>query len=436
MTGQPSRQTAVIVGGGIAGRAAALALHRVGISATILEARAQTPSTSAGIQLSPNAMRVIEQLGVAEHLAANAVDPKQIRIRDARTASILCALPLGSVAPRRWGERYWVCHRNDLAAALDHAIARRQSNAGGVSGTAQDGASPTIEIRRGARVVELEQTGSPTVVLDDGSRVSGDFIVGADGMRSTVRRCLFDDGAPRDTGFTAYRTVLNCDDLSSSHTAVSQEPAVEVWAAERAHMVTYPVSAGRALNVVAIVEGDGTPAGEKYETAHRRSVEGWETSVPHERLANAFADACSDVRAITAAARIVHAWPLFDRAPRRVWSHGRAVLIGDAAHPMLPSMAQGAAMALEDAWSLAQVVRYPTQGAQPLVAAFENLTATRRDRTARVQRRAAQNLSMFHRHGLLGRLRVDLPLRIAGLLAPALLVSRQDWIYAHDVTKT
>ncbi|MEL7544061.1 MAG: FAD-dependent monooxygenase [Pseudomonadota bacterium] len=406
----------IIVGGGVGGLASALLLQRLGMPCRVFERAQHFEDVGAGIQLSPNAMRVLRALGVANTLRQTRCEPQNVTVRHAASAKVIFSLPVGATARRRWGEDYWVVHRADLLAALHEAVNREFP----------------ATIASSAEVVGITQnTDGVAAHLANGETVNGTALIGADGLKSTVRAHIVGDGAPRFTGKVAWRALVPRSTATHGRASAPHTEEINVWASNRRHVVTYPVRGGRLLNIVGIIEEEA------------ESAEGWSRTVEPSAFRDRFAMTPlihPALASAVASATEVYRWPLYDRAPMTQWSEGRVTFLGDAAHPMLPSMAQGAAMALEDAWILAAELHQRCTNAplalQDIESAFTGYEAARQTRTAAVQRRAGRNLDMFHRSGPVSAGLVYRVLQLIGHAAPALLQRQQDWIYAHDVTAT
>lgn len=384
---------AILIGGGIGGLAAALALARRGVSVTVLERSPVLGEAGAGLQLGPNATRVLFELGLGETLVAKAFAPEAAEIRAATDQRLLLRNALGATAEARWGAPYLQLHRADLQALLHDAVL--------AAGCA---------VRLGASVLRIEQdTDRVRVILSDGTALEADLAVGADGVRSGVRQALFGDGAPRFTGQVAWRGVVPVDRLPPG----TVPPVAAVWAGPGRHFVHYYVRGGQAVNFVGVVERDWRE-------------ESWtEPGDPAELQAD-FAGWPPVVRAICAAATSPFRWALFDRPPLPAWTKGRVTLLGDAAHPMLPFLAQGAAMAIEDA----AVLSHRLEGASDVPQALKAYEQDRLARTRRVQAASRFNARLFHLPPVLERA-AFLAAGVADSLHPAGTAARFDWLYGY-----
>ncbi len=346
----------IVVGGGIGGLTLAFALARRRITTVVIEQAASLQAVGAGLQLSPNATRILSDLGLDRALAAAAVAPGRAEVHDAATGRRLIRNRLSAYAQARWGSPYLVLTRSALQAVLLDAVER----AGGV------------EIRLGSAVTAIGQSESGvSVTLADGAAVAGAALFGCDGLNSTVRAWLGDATPPRFTGQTAWRGLAQM--------ATEGEPGIQVWTGPGRHFVRYPVGPG-LVNMVAVT---GAGIGE---------VESWEVVGQGADLAAAFADWPEPVRATIAAVGRPWRSALYDRPPLPRWSAGRVTLLGDAAHPMLPFLAQGAAMAIEDAWVAADRL---SRG-DDVAGAFTAYEQARLARTARAQAWATRNAALFH----------------------------------------
>lgn len=393
---------AVIAGGGIGGLAAALALARIGWTVTVLERRPQWSEAGAGIQLSPNGTAVLERLGVASRLAAAAGRPTAIVVRDGVDGRILQTLPLGAWIEARHGAPYWQVHRRDLQAALLAAVV----------------AEPRITVRLGAEVVDAaEVDGGVAVRLLDGSVCQGRFVVGADGIFSGLRRMAPGDPVPRASGHAAFRTVVPVVTL---HREPGISKAIDfgatgVWLARHAHVVHYPVRAGRDIAVVVIVTADH----QSPEPSH-----GWSQTVAAAEVEAAIASSAPALAAVLGCDRDWRRWQLYECEPLRDWTRGRVVLLGDAAHPTLPFLAQGGSLALEDAWTLARHVGRARHD-DAIATALAAYGRERAPRTRQVVSQARRNGVVFHLSGA-ARLARNAAMRI---IPGQRVMAGYDWVY-------
>ncbi|MBV8851047.1 MAG: FAD-dependent monooxygenase [Methylobacteriaceae bacterium] len=389
----------IIAGAGIAGLSAALAVARTGRRALVLEKAPRVSEAGAGIQLSPNATRHLRRWGVAARLRGAALAPRAVIIRRARDGAVLARLPLDE-AEKRWGAPYLVAHRADLQRALADAVAEVEEielrSGVGVAGFSADEEKVAVGAKHG--LIRL--------------RFDGAALIGADGLWSEVRQRLniAGDSPPRAAHRTAWRATIPVSDLPKQFAA----PQVNLWLGKRAHVVHYPLRRGTCVNVVAIVE-DPAAGGENPDF--------WNEPRDPALLQRAFARWHGTARDLLAASADWRTWPLFDRTPLAHWSAGRVTLAGDAAHPMLPFLAQGAAQAIEDAAALERALSSDND----IAAAFATYQAARSARAARLQAAARKQGDIYHM-GQPAAFARDLVMRGLG---PQRMLARQDWIYDY-----
>ncbi|MBY5933976.1 FAD-dependent monooxygenase [Tateyamaria omphalii] len=385
----------LIVGGGIGGLSAAIALRLRGWQVEVFEQASALTEVGAGLQISPNGWRVIDALGVAAHLRATVFEPEAIEMRLGVSGRQVFHLPMKGYAKKRWGAPYLHVHRADLVDALAARLAELAPDA----------------VQTGRAVSAYEPSGE--VHLENGDTYSADLVVGADGLHSVIRRQMLGPQSPHYTGNVAWRAVVPLEEL-----AAPPPPTACVWAGNKRHAVTTRLRAGTMANFVGMVEQD-EPA-----------PEGWRIEGNRDDALAAFSGWDPIIVGLIERAPVLNRWALFDRAPLPRWHDGRVALLGDAAHPMLPSMAQGAVQALEDAWTLATVL----DGAEDVEQALGGYFDQRIERTARIQAGSASNARMFHKASALGRLGFYGPMAIGARLFPDIIHARQDWVYRHDVT--
>lgn len=356
--------SAIIVGGGIGGLAAALALARLGIACTVLERAENLGEVGAGIQLSPNATRVLHALGLSEALKRVAFRPGAVEARSWHSGRMISRAPLGSFAEEQFGAPYLHIHRADLVSVLAEAVHAEQ----------------LVTLRLGQTGVACATDGSAAVTTGDGQYLSADLLIGADGIHSLVREMLFGAQQPRFTGNVAWRGVIPGALVADAGIA----PVAGLWMGPGAHFVHYFVRRGELLNFVGIVE-----------TADWQD-ESWSARGSKAQLLRDFGHWHPAVRSIVSAAPEdgCFRWALFDRAPLPNWSKGNASLLGDACHPTLPFMAQGACMAIEDAAVLAGCLAGADAAQVPdRLLRYE---ALRKARTASIQIGSRRNARMYH----------------------------------------
>ena len=387
----------LIAGAGIGGLAAALAASRAGWQARVFEQAPAFSEVGAGIQLGPNATRVLREWGVLQSLQDRACRPSRLVARDARSGRGLAALALGDSFESRYEAPYLTVLRADLHAALWQGVRGQE-----------------VGLETGRRLERVtKRPDGVRVDLGGAGPCEGDALVGADGLWSVVRPSLVDDGAPRPSDHVAYRALVPLDRVP----AVCRAQEVTAWLGPHLHAVTYPVAGGALLNVVCVVRQavDGSP-------------HGWDLPGAAERLRAALGRMCDPLQSAVDAAPSWGLWVLHDRAPvsgAHQMARGRVALLGDAAHPMRPYLAQGAAMALEDAHALGRSLAAVRDRIVDVEAGLQRYALDRWQRVARVQRRSLRNAAIFHAQGPL-RMARDLALRGLGARLMDL-----PWLYGH-----
>ena len=392
-------RTIIVAGAGIGGLTAALALAARGFRVVVLEKAERLEEAGAGLQLSPNASRILVELGLQPRLASRAVTPDAITIVSARAGGEIARLPLGDAASRRAGAPYWVVHRADLQAALQ----------------AQVNDHPDIDLRLGCQFEDVTSHAKGlTVIQRRGNARQSELamaLIGADGIWSAVRNHLFPGVQPQFSGLIAWRGTLDATTLPREYTA----PRVQLWMGPDAHLVAYPISGAKQINVVAIVPG----------TWNRP---GWSAQGDPNDIKGAFASRRwpSTARMLIGAVDEWRRWALFTLPDLADWNSGAIALLGDAAHAMLPFAAQGAGMAIEDAAVLADCLSQSTgDNIAGVPAALKRYSGLRRGRVLRVRRTARLQGRIYHLTGPLALAR-DLAIRAMG---PQRMLARQDWIY-------
>jgi 3-hydroxybenzoate 6-monooxygenase len=360
----------LIVGGGIGGLAAAVALSRKGFKAHVVEQAPQFAEIGAGIQLGPNVFKMLDYLGLTDDVIKLAVFPAALIMMDCVTAQEVTRVPLGQTFRERFGHPYAVIHRADLHRVLLEAC--RESR--------------DVELETSVKVLDFDDSGKNVKISVEGGRIiEADGLIGADGLWSTVRGRVVNDGRPTISGHIAYRAVLPTDQMPE----YLRWQAMTVWAGEKTHLVHYPLRGGDLFNLVAVFHSD-------------KFSEGWDSYGDVEELHARFSTTCEEVRTLLAKIENWRMWVLCDRHPVREWSRGRVTLLGDAAHPMLQYLAQGANMAIEDAVFLAEELER-TDG--DVASAFLAYPSGRYLRTGRVQTMARVYGEVFHASGVVRELR-------------------------------
>lgn len=380
---------AIVVGAGIAGLSAATALARRGARVRVVEQAPALGEVGAGLQISPNGTAVLDALGLGPLLARHAMAGEGAILREGRGGGRLLRLDIA--APAAAGQRGWLFHRADLVALL-----------------AEGARAAGVVIEPGRRVRAVDPGARPEVAFAGGTRVAADLVVGADGLHSAVRAALGPAPAARFTGQVAWRALIPGEPGA---------PAVaEVFLGPGRHLVSYPLRGGRLRNIVAVEERAAWAA------------EGWHHRDDPAALRRAFRHFGGPVPRWLAAVSEVHLWGLFRHPVAQCWGAGGVAILGDAAHPTLPFLAQGACMALEDAWVLSHALATAPDREAGL-AAYQR---AREGRVRRVVAAASANARAYHLRGPL-RIAGHLGLRLADRLAPAALRERFDWLYGHDV---
>jgi 2-polyprenyl-6-methoxyphenol hydroxylase-like FAD-dependent oxidoreductase len=351
-----------IVGGGIGGLTAALALLRHGIDVDVYEQAPELREIGAGVQISANGTRVLHALGLEAALKRVQVIPAGKAIRLWNTGQTWKLFDLGAVSVERYGFPYITIHRGDLHAILATAVRRAKPDA----------------VHLGRKCIGLEQTADEVMIhFEDGTTARAPLVVGADGVHSVVREMLFGADAPEFTGIVAWRGVVPMDRLPSS---IARDIGTN-WVGPGAHVVHYPLRAGALLNFVGIVERDDW------------TVESWTERGTTDELARDFQGWHADIHAIIRHIESPYKWALKNRPPMQKWSKRRCTLLGDACHSMVPFLAQGAVMAIEDACVLARCLKkYSGDHA----TALQRYEAVRCGRANKVVVGSAENIQRFH----------------------------------------
>lgn len=372
-------------------------LSGAGFTVDIFEQAEILTEVGAGLQLSANAMQVLDKMGLAAKIAALAFEPENAVTRDYKTGQAQLTMPLKGAHKTRYHQPYYHIHRADLHDVLRQAALDQGAN-----------------IHLGHAVQSLSQTDKKVSIQCRDKTYSGDIVIGADGIHSAVREALFGAQAPRFTGQTAWRGLVKASDIHSG----TIPPDANAWLGPRRHFVSYYVRGGELINFVAVEERDNW------------TDEGWNHTGSIDDVKRAFSGWDPRIKTLLGACETCHLWGLFDRAPLLNWTKGHAALLGDACHPMLPFMAQGAAMALEDASVLAQTL---TANPNNIETALQRYEALRKPRASKVQAISRSNAKLFHLSGAARAVRTA-KFKAASLL-PALAHARFDPIYGVDVTQ-
>ncbi|WP_136645404.1 FAD-dependent oxidoreductase [Tabrizicola sp. YIM 78059] len=386
-------QSVTVIGAGVAGLAVARALALRGASVTVLEQADAIREVGAGLQISPNGAAVLRALGLQEALDAVSIRAEAVRLVDGPTGEEVTRLDLARLRP---GQGYHFLHRADLITLL-------------LRGAQEAG----VTLRLLSRVQSVELAGRPSVTLEGGETLQPALLIGADGLHSKVRPALNGAEQPFFTGQVAWRAVIPCEQDAA--------PVVEVHMGPGRHLVSYPLRGGTLRNIVAV------------EERAKWAEESWTLRDDSMDMRLAFAGFSPRVRGWLDQVQDPWLWGLFRHRVAAIWGRamgqGGVAILGDAAHPTLPFLAQGASMGLEDAWVLADTLaRHDTVAAA--LAAYQSV---RKPRTTRIVAAASANARAYHLSGL-PRLVGHAGLRVLGRLFPDAMLSRFDWLYDHDVT--
>ena len=385
-----------IIGGGIAGLAAALALHRRGVEVTVYEQAGALSEIGAGVQMTPNAMNALRLLGLEESAMAVAFEPESQILRSWRSGRVIYRTPIRGVFRERFGAPLCSFHRADLLSVLAAPLRDRA-------------------IRLDARCVAIEPAeASAAAYFADGRTIEADIVVGADGIHSLVRTSLFGADSPRFTGCMCWRGLVPAERIPPGLI----EPSSLNWMGPHGHVVHYYVRRGEMVNFVAIHDTDQWTEESWIREADRDELmatyAGW-----NEKLLRLFE--CSDR---------YFKWGLFDREPLPRWTKGRVTLLGDSAHAMLPFLAQGAAMGIEDACTLGELVARLPDNLDEALRRYEDL---RVPRTRRAVLGSRERAKLNHLPSRWARLKRDVEYLTRRVLYPDGTAHRVAWLYGYDV---
>ncbi|MFN0219950.1 MAG: FAD-dependent monooxygenase [Hyphomicrobium sp.] len=383
-----------IAGGGIGGLATALALAKRGLPSVICERRVAFSEDGAGVQIGPNGVKILQALGVSDLLRNAIAAPNALSVRNGLTGAELTRLPFGDWIAKRHGAPYWTAHRADLHAALLAAVEKQ----------------PLVEQRLEAEVTGWSETQNGIKAeTANGDRIPASALIAADGLWSRLRHEVCDAPPPKPVGKSAYRCIVSVARIPAGLAAND----VHIWLAPDAHAVHYPVRSGREIALVLIVDDAD-------------AVTQWSAESTPDLSNGAAARFAPTLRALLATGDGWRKWSLYSAAPLKSWSRGSVALLGDAAHPVLPFLAQGAVLALEDATALANnIAKQPDD----ITGALSNYALTRRPRANRIAAAAARNGRIYHLGGPMALA------RNATLMAapPARLMATYDWLYGWEV---
>jgi salicylate hydroxylase len=389
----------LIAGGGIGGLAAALALLKMGCDVEVYEQAPQLREVGAGLQLSPNGTRVLYALGVGEELKALSCEAEGKEIRIWNTGETWKLFDLGKVAIERYGYPYLTVYRPDVLSVLENAVRRAKPEA----------------IHLGAKCVGFTQTEDKVMLeLESAASASGDALVGADGVHSRIRQGLFGPDRPQFTGIIAWRGIVPMEKVPRH----MQRLVGTNWVGPGGHVVHYPLRSGSVMNFVYALERSDW------------QVESWSARGTNEELTNDVKGWHEDVQALVRNIPVPYKWALMVRPPMERWSIGRATLLGDACHSMLPFLGQGANSAIEDGYILARALTELGGDIRSRLLRYEN---ARRDRTRRAVEGSADNINRFHNKALADPVKAREHVEREWAGQP--IADRYEWIFRYDVTK-
>ncbi|MGN6465047.1 MAG: FAD-dependent monooxygenase [Rhizobiaceae bacterium] len=402
MDDRPSR-TILVAGAGIAGLTAALAFARRGFEVELFERTKNFEDFGAGIQVSPNAARILQRLGVLAALGGRATAPDAIVLKDGASLRQLAHVPLGKAAEARWGAPYLVTHRAELHRTLVESVSMH----------------PQIRLRAGSAVIDAAFDGDRVIATIEGNaKHDGMLLVAADGVWSNLRRFVKGSRESRPTGKMAWRSLVEAaSPAGHALTALAPSDRVTAFLNPALHLVVYPLRGGTVLNLVALTKGEA-------------GAGSWTNTIDTLPLTRGLGGFANPLSTLAEAARPWTAWPIHAVDPEGRWTDPSGLaLIGDAAHAMTPFAAQGAAMAIEDAWVLARLV---AESPKDLASALARYEAERLPRIRRVVRRGAFNHFTWHASGPIALAR---NLVLAARL-PERLAADFDWLYGWGAEET
>jgi salicylate hydroxylase len=390
----------VIAGAGIGGLCAALALAKRGFEVAVYEQSRQLGEVGAGLQLSPNAMHVLQTLGLANELKAKAFRPTSAVMRHYQTGNTYFAVPLGDNATQKFGADYLHIHRADLHAVLQHACEELN-----------------VSIYLGQAVQSYHQTPQNlTIQIENGKSQDADLLIGADGIKSKVQTCMLGQTPAKFTGQVAWRGVVETSKLPKGLI----KPNANLWVGPGKHFVSYYLRGGELVNFVAVQERSDW------------QQESWNEPGDINELRETFCGWHPEVTELLTATENCFLWALFDRPPLHQWTDQNVALLGDACHPMLPFLAQGAAMAIEDSYALAHCLA-SDNNIQTALKAYQNIRLTR---ASNIQLGARKNASLYHMSSPIEQAKLAVLSGLSSLgLSDPVAANKLDFIYAYNIVE-
>ncbi len=384
----------LISGGGIAGLSAGILLSKAGYKVTVLERLPELEDLSTGVQISPNGYKILQLLGLEKTISSDIFEPENIHLRDGFTGKIKLSVPVKELSRKRWGGKYLNIKRFDLSSALLDELMNQKS----------------AQVLFGKTLTQYKQTSKNVIAfLDDGSEISGDLLIGADGVFSKIRQQMFSKIALDYSGNFAWRALVDISNINCPLILTNNL----IWIGPKRHAVTTVLKNRALINFVGIVE---------------KPIESGNSSDNHISALEDFKGWHEELVAILNSANSIHRWPIYSARPYKKWSDGKVILIGDAAHPMVPSMAQGAVQALEDA---AILTNFLTKSSD-ITKSLSTFHKTRLNRTSRIQSLSKRNLQTFHLPNSIFRNAMYFIALTLSKIIPSLIRKRFDWVYGYE----
>jgi salicylate hydroxylase len=390
----------VIAGAGIGGLCAALALAKRKFEVAIYERNPHLGEVGAGLQLSPNAMHVLQELGIADEVKAKAFSPDSAVMRHYQTGKPYFRVPLGDSAIRKYGAHYLHIHRADLHTVLYNACI-----------------SMNVSIHLGKAIQSYQQTPQNlTIQFDNNDTIEADLLIGADGIKSNIQACMLGQTPAEFTGQVAWRGVVETSKLPKGLI----KPNANLWVGPGKHFVSYYLQGGDLVNFVAVQERKDW------------QKESWNEPGDISELRDTFADWHPEVSELLNATEDCFLWALFDRQPLDHWSDRKVTLLGDACHPMLPFLAQGAAMAIEDSYALAYCLGCDAD-IQNALQTYQNI---RLPRTRKIQLNARENAALYHMSSPIEQAKLALASGLSSIgLSDKIAANKLDSIYTYNIVE-